>query len=441
VTGETTSSDFPGFSTPAANTDIFVAAFNAAGTGVRYVSKVGGSGNDIAYGIVVDGLEPYLVGSSTSAIAGTSCVPSTNGDLFVARLTAAGGPGYTTCFNYPAVEAGYAIAVRNKEAYVAGETMSTTTFNRDLIAVRFDANGTLAQGRVYDASGDDWGSGIAVDGFGNVFVAGTTYSGPTADVPFPVTAGTAPWGDGSGDGSSDALVMWLRPVDLVTNFATYLGGNGEEESGGIAVDTAQGLYVSGTTSSTTFPMTGTAYDGILNGATDAFLARMHLQHATAPDKVTYATYLGAANEDWGEGIAIDTAGHAFVTGGSSATPDWESTNAFLAKVKAANAPGAPLVTIAPSGNSARLAWPAVGTGNKYHLLSSPWPYFQAGDPSSKQYADQTTTSFTDANVLVTAGSTYYLVKTVATIAGVGLEASENSNRVGEFTYQLVKGTP
>lgn len=441
VTGETTSPDFPGFNDPAANTDIFVAAFNAAGTGVRYVSQVGGTGVDIAYGIAVDGLEAYLVGSSTSAIAGTSCIPNSNGDLFVAKLNASGGPGYTSCFNYPSIEAGWAIAVRKvanqTEAYVTGETLPTppASPNRDLIVVRFDGNGTLAQGRFYDASGDDWGSGIAVDGFGNVFVTGTTYSDPLAAVPFPVTAGTAGWGGGE----SDAFVMWLRPGDLVKNFATYLGGDGNEESDGIAVDTVQGLYVSGTTSSATFPMTPGSYDEILGGAIDGFLARMHLQHATAPDKVTYATYLGGANDDWAEGNAIDTAGHAFVTGGSSATPDWESTNAFVAKVKAANAPPAPVVTIARSGNSAGLTWLAVGTGNKYHVLSSAWPYFQAGDPSSKQYADQTTTSFTDTNALVTAGSTYYLVKTVATIAGVGLEASENSNRVGKFTYPLVKG--
>ncbi len=443
VTGETTSPDFPGFTAPAANADIFVAAFNAAGTDVRYVSQVGGPGVDIGYGITVDGLEAYLVGSSTSLIAGTSCVPNANGDLLVAKLNAAGGPGYTSCFNYPPVEAGYAIAVRKvanqTEAYVTGETLTVPTPpalpNRDLIVLRFDGNGVLAQGRVYDASGDDWGSGVAVDGFGNVFVAGTTYSDPLADVPFPVTADTAGWGGGE----TDAFVMWLRPGDLVKSFATYLGGDGDEESDGIAVDTVQGLYVSGTTSSATFPMTPGTHDGTLGGATDGFLARLHLQHATAPDKVTYATYLGGAYDDWAEGNAIDTAGHAFVTGGSSATADWESTQAFVAKVKAANAPPAPVVTIARSGNSAGLTWPAVGTGNKYHVLSSAWPYFQAGDPSSSQSADQMTTSFTATNVLVSAGSTYYLVKTVATVAGVGLEGSENSNRVGVFTYPLVKG--
>lgn len=441
VTGETTSPDFPGFIAPAANTDIFVAAFNASGTDVRYVSQVGGSGVDRAYGIAVDGLEAYLVGSSTSSIAGTSCIPNANGDLLVAKLNASGGPGYTSCFNYAPIEAGYAIAVRKvanqTEAYVTGETLPTAPAspNRDLIVVRFDGNGALAQGRVFDASGDDWGSGVAVDGSGNVFVAGTTYSDPLAAVPFPVTVNPANWGGGE----SDAFVMWLRPGDLVKNFATYLGGDGDEESDGIAVDTVQGLYVSGTTSSASFPMTPGTNDGTLGGATDGFLARLHLQHATAPDKVTYATYLGGAYDDWAEGNAIDTAGHAFVTGGSSATADWESTNAFVAKVKAANAPPAPLVTIARSGNNAALAWPAVGTGNKYHVLSSAWPYFQAGDPSSQQSADQVTTSFTDANVLVTAGSTYYLVKTVATVAGVGLEGSENSNRVGVFTYALVPG--
>ena len=46
---------------------------------------------------------------------------------------------------------------------------------------------------------------------------------------------------------------------------------------------------------------------------DVFVARMHLASG-APNKVTYATYLGGANDDFGLGVATDTGGHAFVTG-------------------------------------------------------------------------------------------------------------------------------
>jgi hypothetical protein len=60
---------------------------------------------------------------------------------------------------------------------------------------------------------------------------------------------------------------------------------------------------------------------------DTFVVRMHLSSG-APKKITYATYLGAANDDWGLGVATDTGGHAFAraarTAAASSMPLWRN---------------------------------------------------------------------------------------------------------------------
>lgn len=428
VAGETKSTTLPGMAgvVLGAGTDLFVAALNANGTGVHYMTRLGGTAYDAAYAIAVQGLEAYFVGTTTSS---SVCAGSASGDLLVGKLNAAGTSVYSTCFGYPdTMEAGYAIAVRNGEAFVAGDAW---LLSRDIIVGRIAASGAVAGGTEVSASGDDWSNGIAVDDAGSIYVAGTTQT----SVGFPGTVSTAPWGGGE----TDAVVLKLHPVgtSMVLDFATYLGGEGDDFASGIAVDTVQGLYVAGTTASSVFPMTTGAYDEVLGGGFDVFVARMHLgANSTAPDKVTYATYLGAANEDWGGGVATDTGGHAYVTGSSATSANWNSTNAFVAKLKVSSPLAAPVLTITRSGTSSLLTWNAVAGRSFYQVFRSSQPYFQPGDWSSWLPVPQpTATSYTDVNALAAVNSYFYVVKTV----NAAPEASVNSNRVGKFTYPLVKG--
>lgn len=422
VAGETKSTNFPGMTGTVTGTDAFVAALNANGTGIRYVSRVGGTGYDASYAIAVEGLDAYLVGTTRSA---SVCAGSASGDLLAARLNSTGTPVYTTCLVSSATEAGYAIAVRNGEAYVSGETMSTF---RSIIAARFNTSGVVSGGLEMGGANDDWSNGIAVDASGNIYVAGTTLS----STDFPVTAGTAAWGGGN----TDAVVVRLTPSFQI-DFATYLGGEGDDSGYGIAVDTVQGLYVTGSTTSATFPMTAGAYATAPFGQTDVFVARMHLQSAAA-DRVTYSTYLGTAGDDWVYGVATDTGGHAYVAGSNATSQDLASNNAFVAKVKVSSPPTpAPVLSIAKSGtNNALLSWSSAPTTSKYQLFRSSAPYFTPGDWSSLlPLTEPTGLSYPDPGALTPVNAYFYVVKAVdATPA-----ASESSNRVGKFTFGLVKG--
>jgi hypothetical protein len=427
VAGETQSTDFPGMSGTVAGTDMFVAALNDRGTGVRYVSRLGGSAYEAAYAIAVEGLEAYIVGTTRSTnLPATNCSGSASGDLVVAKFGSLGGaPVYATCLVSSTSDAGFGIAARGGAAYVTGEMVSS---NRDMTVARLDTGGAFVGGIVIERPGDDWGKGIAVDTSGNIYVAGTT-----ASANFPVTAGTAPWGGGA----TDAVILKMHADEtaMVIDFATFLGGAGDDEGHGIAVDTVQAMYVAGATTSNPFPMTPGAYDVSFNGVMDVFVARMHLG-STEQDKVTYATYLDGAYEDWAYGATTDTGGHAFVTGSSASSANFDSTNAFVAKVKVSSPPAAPVVSISTSGTNVTLSWGAVSGSSKYQVFRSNTPYFQPGDWSSTLRAEPTTTSYQDAGALSTVNAYFYVVKAV----NASPAASANSNRVGKFTYQLVKGT-
>ncbi len=109
-------------------------------------------------------------------------------------------------------------------------------------------------------------------------------------------------------------------IDPVLVFSSYLGGTGTEIGRGIAVDAAGNSYLTGLTTSADFPVTT---GGPIAGADDVFVAKL------APDgqSLVYATYLGGTGSDQGQGIAIDAAGHAYLTG-STTSADFPAVNAL-----------------------------------------------------------------------------------------------------------------
>lgn len=426
VVGETRSTDFPGPTAAVGENDIFVVALNATGNDARYVSLLGGAGFDYGYGIAVEGANAYVVGNTFSTdLPGTNCgINSATGDLVVARLDETGAPWYTTCLGGSGFQAGYAIAVRSGIAYVAGQS------GTDILAAKVDAYG-YSTSTLIGGSAEEWGSGIAVDGAGNTYIAGTTGSAN-----FPTTAG-AVFG-----GLTDAVVLKLGPGFVIdANYvAAFLGGTGDDDGYAIAVDTVQGLYVAGSTDSTDFPVTTGA---VPNGGVDVFAARMHL----APYNVTYVSYLGGAQDDWDYGVATDTGGHAFITGVTGSTAFPTSINAydaqmngvsdtFVAKLTVSSPPDAPVVTITAIGVNAVLDWNSVPTASKYQVFRSSAPYFKPGDWSSLlPLVEPTSPTHSDNGVLTPVNAYFYVVKAVSAAP----EASADSNRVGKFTFGLTPG--
>jgi hypothetical protein len=104
-------------------------------------------------------------------------------------------------------------------------------------------------------------------------------------------------------------------IDPVVAYSTYLGGSGNDQGIGIAVDAAGNAYVAGNTTSTNFPTTAGAFQTTNQGSHDAFVTKLN----PTGSGLLYSTYLGGSGDDYGNGIAVDGAGDAYVTGSTTST--------------------------------------------------------------------------------------------------------------------------
>ena len=149
-------------------------------------------------------------------------------------------------------------------------------------------------------SAQDVGNSIAVDGAGNVYIAGQTDSlnFPTSS-PVQATPGTAP----------DAFVAKLNAAGSALVYSTYLGGNNSDVAKSIAVDNAGNAYITGQTGSSNFPVLNALHPA-LGGFLDAFVAELN----SSGSGLVYSTYLGGHADDIGNSIAVDGAGNAYITG-------------------------------------------------------------------------------------------------------------------------------
>ncbi|TAK32117.1 MAG: PKD domain-containing protein [Chloroflexota bacterium] len=94
------------------------------------------------------------------------------------------------------------------------------------------------------------------------------------------------------------------------SFATFLGGGDDDGGIEIAVDGSGNAYVAGQTLSSDFPTTAGAYDTSYNGVNDAFVVKLNV----GGSGLLYATFLGGAGSDYGNGVAVDGSGNAYVAG-------------------------------------------------------------------------------------------------------------------------------
>jgi hypothetical protein len=91
-------------------------------------------------------------------------------------------------------------------------------------------------------------------------------------------------------------------------FSTYLGGSGLETVPSMTLDSARNIYLTSGTASDNFPVVGTSRT--LAGGADMFVTKLN----STGTKILYSTYIGGSLSDSGEGIAVDAAGDAYVTG-------------------------------------------------------------------------------------------------------------------------------
>jgi uncharacterized repeat protein (TIGR01451 family) len=161
----------------------------------------------------------------------------------------------------------------------------------------------------------DFASGIAVDQDGSAYIVGHTLS-----LDFPTTPSVQPscsaYGDETGTYCDDVFVTKLSPDGTSIVYSTYLGGLAEDIGNGIAVDSTGSAYITGSTRSADFP-TINAVQPVNRGDAvyfwETFVAKLSPDGAA----LAYSTYLGGGDHDFGNAIAIDPEGSAYVTGSTS----------------------------------------------------------------------------------------------------------------------------
>lgn len=406
IIGFTFSTDFPTTegiydTTSNGGWDVFVTKLNTTGTAPVYSTYLGGSGNDFGNSIAIDNSGiAYITGYTSSTnfpttpgAFNTSFSFNTEGlypDVFVTKLNITGSElVYSTYLGGSGDDEGWGITVDNDgNAYIIGNTTSSdfpttasaydTTYNSfyDVFVTKINTTGSaLIYSTYIGGNSADYGTGIVVDSARNVYITGVTNS-----FNFPTTAGA--FSTVYNGGPYDAYVTKLNASGSALVYSTYLGGNDQDASSGIAVDNFGNSYITGVTASSDFPttpsalnaiggtqngfisklnatgtalvyssylwggngyslvldnldnayITGVAYssgfpttsgafDTTYNGNRDGFVIKVN----SSGSALLYSTYFGGSGEDFSFGIALDTLGNAYITGYTSSSTDFPTT--------------------------------------------------------------------------------------------------------------------
>lgn len=336
VTGETSSTqtNFPVVAGPdltynGGSSDAFIAKVNAAGTALVYCGFIGGSQSDKGRAVAVDsGGNAYVTGETFSdqttfpVLTGPGLTGNAGPDVFVTKVNPAGtGLVYSGFIAGASRDFATGIAVDSGgNAYVTGYTDSTQasfpvvagpdlTHNGGIdgfvAKVNPSGSGLIFAGYV-GGVGDDYARAIAVDPSFNVYITGDTASTETS---FPLVTGP----DLTYNlGPTDAFVVKVNANGGGLGYSGYVGGPGSDAGYGIAVDSAGNAYVTGETNATGFPVVG-GPDASFNGATDTFVTKVN----AAGSALVYSGFIGGTGIDRGFGIAVDTAGNAYIAGETS----------------------------------------------------------------------------------------------------------------------------
>jgi len=345
ITGETFSKNFPllhEYQTDQPGTDAYVVKFSEDNGGtilLAYSTYLGGGAADQPNCITVDANgNVYVAGSTVSTDFPTKNEyqkNQTGDDAFVAKLSQSGNDpvelDFSTYLGGSGRESVADVTVDGfGNMYIVGSVESTDfpTVNQyqkdqpqaDGFVAKISQQGSTPATLAFSTylGGDDIesASDVSLDAAGNIIVAGRTRS---ANFPAKLQL------QGPG-GNFDVFITKLTqsggPVEIA--FSTFFGGNDAEGIGGIAVDAAGSIFISGSTPSPDFPILEQYQTD--QPQTDVYIAKLS-QSGQSPVAIVYSTYLGGDTLDTSSDIAIDQAGNAYVTG-FTASGNFPMVNAY-----------------------------------------------------------------------------------------------------------------
>jgi sugar lactone lactonase YvrE len=185
----------------------------------------------------------------------------------------------------------------------------TGSFDGDLI---IDPDLTWAT--YYGGSASDFSFSNAVDGSGNVYLAGFTES--TNNI---VTAGAF---NVTYVGYFLAYLAKFNK-DGVRQWGTYYGGTGYEQGLAVATDISGNVYLTGKTASSSGIATTGAFDVTLGGGYDAFLVKFNSNGGRV-----WGSYIGGSGDDYGNAVTTDAAGNVYVGGNTESNSGIATAGVF-----------------------------------------------------------------------------------------------------------------
>ncbi|MCP5104738.1 MAG: hypothetical protein GY950_15240 [bacterium] len=319
IVGQTFGSDFPAAGAFKGGSNVFVVKFSYKG---RYKAGrfFGGDRNDTGTAIAVDGSNDIFITGTTYSLN----FPTKNayqdsmhwpGSAFVCKLN----PGnlkikYSTFLGGAGEDFGKDIFVDDSGYfYVTGYTGSSNFpvknayqdthggDSHDAFISKFSPDGSgLVFSTYFGGTRNDYGTGIAVDDSGFVYVAGKD-SG--------CVLGYSVFLPGWWPTRSNVFVGKFSPDGSELVFSFDLEGSARDESSGIALDSSDNIYIAGSTSSYNFPLEAPLRD-TKHGTFDGFLSVI----ASDGSGLLYSSYIGGSDYDYCSAITIDDSGNVYLTG-------------------------------------------------------------------------------------------------------------------------------
>jgi len=340
VTGQAFSSDFPVLNAYqpalAGNSNAFLTKFAADGSSLVYSTYLGGNDNDYAQAVAVDSTGEAIIAGTTSSqnfpLANpyqSSISPDQNGVSgtygFFSKFSADGSSllyssylagnldnswspytlinslaldssgnlflvGGTDTTNYPTTSGAY------MTTYPAGTSGNLVSF-----ISKFDTSGAIAYSSYFGGTDYAAASAVALDTNGAAYVTGYDYG-----VNFPIT--TTSICDPSSQSCGGTFVAKFDAAGATLVYSTYLGPNSNSSGVGIQVDANGDAYIIGSSNSSQYTPVNPIEDYM--GGSDLLIAEID---PTGSSQL-FATFVGAAEDEYAYGMAIDSTGAIYVTG-------------------------------------------------------------------------------------------------------------------------------
>jgi hypothetical protein len=272
--------------------DVFLQKYDSS-CDLLYTKQWGGPGNDIARGIAVDAADNvYITGSTDSFAGGLS-------QIFLLKYSSSGDLQFSVTWGGKQNDYGNGVVVDILgNIYVVGTTTSFGAGGSDVVLLKYDSSGNLLFQKTWGGTQNDFGTALAVDSGGYVYLTGYTYSlGPTPGV------------------SSIILLKYDPSGNLL--FQKFSGGKMNDFGTGVAVDIDGNVYVTGYTKSYS----------VTPGVPSAFLMKFDQSGS-----LLFQRSWGGHRGDFAYAVAVDSAENAYVTGYTySFGPNTQGANFFVLK--------------------------------------------------------------------------------------------------------------